>query len=105
MRTEITYGGYHEIFDSPEGVHLVGASVRCGGTNFATINGLSIDGDCGTDETVILDCGVTLVCHYYSMPLLEPLMKEFEAFEGMKFIEIRQMIGEDELYIVQTVQP
>jgi len=103
MRTEITFGGYRGIFDSPEGVHLVGLTVNCGGMNFSIIDGLSIDGDSGVDETVVLDCGITLVFHYYSMPLLEPLMREFVPFNGMKFVEIHQMIGEDELYIVQTV--
>lgn len=103
MRTEITYGDYHGVFDSPEGVHLVGVSVRCGGTDFSTINGLSIDGDRGVDETVTLECGVTLVFHYYSMPVLESIMKDFENFPGMKFMEIRLSIGENELYLVQTV--
>ena len=58
MRTEITYGDYHEIFDSPEGVHLVGLTVNCGGMNFSTIKGLSIDGDCGVDEKIVLECGM-----------------------------------------------
>lgn len=103
MRTEITYGDYHGVFDSPEGVHLVGVSVRCGGTNFSTISGLSIDGDSGVDETVILECGVTLVFHYYSMGVLESIMKDFENFPGMKFMEIRLGMGENELYLAQTV--
>ena len=103
MRTEITYGDYHRIFDSPEGVHLVGLTVNCGGTNFAAISGLSIDGDCGTDETVQLGCGVTLVFHYYSMGVLESIMKDFENFPGMKFMEVRSDIGGNELYLVQTV--
>ena len=103
MRTEITYGDYHEIFDSPEGVHLVGLTVNCGGMNFSTINGLSIDGDCGVDEKIVLECGMELVFHYYSMPILETLMKEFLPFGGMMFMEIRQMVGDDEMYIVQTV--
>lgn len=103
MRTDITCGDYHGVFDSPEGVHLVGLTVNCGGMEFSTISGLSIDGDSGVDETVVLECGVTLVFHYYSMPVLESIMKEFEAFGGMKCFEIRQTVGEDEMYIVQTV--
>lgn len=100
MRTDITIGDYHRVFDSPEGVYLVGVTViRDGRNTFSTINNLVIDGVGSEDEEIELDCGVKLIFHYYSSPFLGWLMGEFAGFEGMKFIEVR----EDDMYLFQTV--
>jgi len=95
MRTEITIGGCRRVFNSPEGVYLVGITVRRDGNNFSTIH----FGDSGTDEEIMLDDSTTIIFHYYSMPFLEELMEEFKAFGGMKITEIR----EGDLYLFQTV--
>lgn len=99
MRTEITIGTQHYVYNAPEGVHLVGVTVFRSGMNFSTISGLTIDGEGAVDEEIILEDGTKIIFHYYSMPALAPLMAEFAPFAGMKFMEIK--VGD--LYLFQTV--
>lgn len=90
MKTDITIGSYHAVFEHPKDAYLVGVTVKHSGMDFSTIDGLSIEGDCGYDETVELECGVILVFHYYTHPILKALADSFADFPGMKVVEIRE---------------
>ena len=90
MKTDITIGSYHAVFEHPKDAYLVGVTVKHSGMDFSTIDGLSIEGDCGYDETVELECGIILVFHYYS----------FADFPGMKVVEI----SEKDMCLFQTME-
>lgn len=99
MRTELIIGDKHYTFDSPADVPLTGVTVQRNGTNFSTINNLTIDGEGAEDEVFTTDDGTVLVFHYYRMAPLSELMKEFDNFAGMKVIEIH----EKDVVLIQTI--
>lgn len=93
MRIDITYGGQRRVFESPDGVDLVGVTVIHNGNQFSTINvdtdDLSDDPCFRRDEQVVSEERLTVVLHYYSSPKLAEAMAELCGFEGMKCTEIQ----------------
>ena len=45
MKTDITIGSYHAVFEHPKNAYLVGVTVKHSGMDFSTIDGLSIEYD------------------------------------------------------------
>lgn len=96
MRTDIVFKDIRCTFDSPpkclEGITVVANGDRSCST---------IKADCfgRTDREVSLDHEVKVIFHRYDIPELAEVMKEFEPFSGMKFVEIEM----DGLYLSQTV--
>ena len=101
MRTEIICGNLHKVVESPDGIDLVGVSVRRGNMNFSTI---CIDDctDCGiirTDEIFVVDNHTTVILHNYRIPEFVHVIAALSAFSGMKYAEIEH----EDINIVQTI--
>ena len=96
MRTDIVFKDIRRTFDSPP-MCLEGITVVVGGDRICSI----MEADClgRTDEEIFLDHEVKVIFHRYDIPELAEVMKEFEPFSGMKFVEIEM----DGLYLSQTV--
>ena len=93
MRTEITYGDFHRVVETPPGIDFVGVTIRCRSTD-RNLNCSTIcfdDPEIGiyrTDEEITVDDATTVILHYYRMPNFADILAEFKAFEGMVFAEI-----------------
>ena len=96
MRTDIVFKDIRRTFDSPP-MCLEGITVVVGGDRIGSI----MEAEClgRTDEEISLDSEVKVILHRYDIPELAEVMKEFEPFSGMKFVEIEM----DGLYLSQTV--
>ncbi len=99
MITDITFGEYHKVFDSPDDVHYVGVSVKYNDSNFSLITGLERTGAVRKDEVIVLDENIKVILHNYSSPELSELAKEFDSFKGMKTAEVRT----GKLHLFQTI--
>ena len=99
MITEITFGKYRKIINSPDDVHYVGVSVKYNDSNFSLITGLERTGAVRKDEVIILDENIKVILHNYSSPELSELVKELDNFKGMKISEVRT----GELHLFQTI--
>ena len=89
MITDIRFGDYHKVFQSPDDVHYVGISVKYNDNNFSLITGIERTGAVRKDEVIVLDENIKVILHNYSSPELFELVKELNSYKGMKTAEVR----------------
>lgn len=90
MRTEIRYGDFHRVVETPPGIDFVGVSVYHCNMNFSTISipAMEEQGIFRTDEGFTIDETTTVTLHFYRIPTFADVFAEFEAFGGMVVAEI-----------------
>ena len=99
MKTDITFGQYHKTIESPEGIDLVGITVKYDETCFCVMANLDNPKLTVSEETIVLNNKTSVILHNYASQGFCELMPEFDNFKDMKISEIR--FGD--LYIFQTI--
>ena len=99
MKTDITFGQYHKTIESPEGIDLVGITVKYDENCFCVMANLDNPKLTVSEETIVLNNKTSVILHNYASRGLNEIIPEFANFKGMKISEIKF----ENLYIFQTI--